>query len=389
MTSAPEASPTRRVTSRARSWRVVRTVLAWFVIALSLLVLFESLKARNPLGPPLAPPVISLAVPLILLRRRPLAVLTVLILGLVMVATLADGADAPWFLSDIRDFQALAADVAVGYVAATRPRRISITAGVVALLAQVLLLAGFPYHDLATTAAIMVIGTAGAWTIGHLVRQRRRYLAAQRDQAEVQAVQAERLRIARELHDMIAHSIGVIAIQAGVGRRVIDTQPTEARNALAAIEDTSRDTLAGLRRMLGTLRGTDAAPLDPTPGLGDLDALVARSTEAGLRVTVRRSGDATPLPADLDLSAYRIVQEALTNVIRHARARHCTVAIDRRDDELSLDISDDGTGSGTAGTGYGIVGMRERVALLHGTFSAGPQPGGGFRVAATLPLAAR
>jgi signal transduction histidine kinase len=237
----------------------------------------------------------------------------------------------------------------------------------------------------------MALGLVVVWQIGHSVRQRREYAEARREQAATQAVQAERLRIARELHDMIAHSIGVIAIQAGVGSRVMDTQPAEARNALNAIEDTSRETLAGLRRMLGALRRTDpgSAPRDPSPGLADLDGLVARSADAGVRVDVRRLGEELELPADLDLSAFRIVQEAVTNVIRHAGAHECRVVLDHRDEELLIEVTDDGRGAaGTPGTGYGIAGMRERAALLHGRFSAGPRPEGGFFVSVRLPIPA-
>jgi signal transduction histidine kinase len=240
------------------------------------------------------------------------------------------------------------------------------------------------------TAAVLVLGLLLAWQVGRSIRQRRDHTEARRAQAAVQAVQAERLRIARELHDMVAHSIGVIAIQAGVGGRVIETQPVEARNALNAIEDTSRETLAGLRRMLGALRGAEpqAAPLGPSPSLADLDGLVARSLDAGVRVRVRRLGRERPLPADIELSAFRIVQEAVTNVIRHAGTDECRVCLDYRDDELAIEVTDDGPGAAVPGAGFGIAGMRERAGLLRGGFSAGPLPEGGFRVAAELPVPA-
>jgi signal transduction histidine kinase len=209
-----------------------------------------------------------------------------------------------------------------------------------------------------------------------------------------QAVTAERLRIARELHDMIAHSIGIIAIQAGVGSRVIETQPAEALAALRAIEATSRETLSGLRRTLVALRQADLvaasvqAPLAPAPGLADVGRLAAATTDAGVRVDVRWGGKRRPLPVDIDLSAYRIVQEAVTNVVRHAGTRRCRVAIDYGEVELSVEVIDDGRGmpSSPVDAGFGITGMRERVSLLHGHFSAGPRPEGGFRVAARLPL---
>jgi signal transduction histidine kinase len=226
------------------------------------------------------------------------------------------------------------------------------------------------------------------------MRQSHVHAETLRAQATVQAVTAERLRIARELHDMVAHSIGIIAIQAGVGSRVIDTQPAEARNALSAIEATSRETLSGLRRMLGALRRaepgseSEAAPLDPSPGLADLDRLAATTADAGVRVEVQWRGQRRPLPADIDLSAFRIIQEAVTNVVRHAGTGHCRVSIDHQDEELSIEVVDDGRGCTIAGTGYGVIGMRERVGLLHGDLSVGPRPEGGFRVAARLPVPA-
>jgi signal transduction histidine kinase len=205
---------------------------------------------------------------------------------------------------------------------------------------------------------------------------------------------AERLRIARELHDIVAHSIGIIAIQAGAGRRVFDARPAEARDALAAIEATSRETLSGLRRMVTGLRlaepgpGPGQARMDPAPGLTGIERLAAMTLEAGVKIDVDWRGRQEPLPADIDLSAFRIIQEAVTNVVRHAGTDQCRVSIDQQDGYLSIEVTDSGRGGSVAGTGYGIAGMRERAALLGGGFSAGPRPGGGFRVAARLPLPA-
>jgi signal transduction histidine kinase len=212
---------------------------------------------------------------------------------------------------------------------------------------------------------------------------------------------AERLRIARELHDIVAHSIGIIAIQAGSGRSVFDARPDQARDALAAIEATSRETLAGLRRMMTGLRraepgsgpgsGAGQAPLGPAPGLADIERLAAVTLEAGVQVEVAWLGGREPLPADIDLSAFRIVQEAVTNVVRHAGTDRCLVWIDQQDGQLVIEVTDSGRSApaskiSAAGTGYGITGMRERAALPGGDFSAGPRPDGGFRVAARLPV---
>ena len=162
---------------------------------------------------------------------------------------------------------------------------------------------------------------------------------------------AERLRIARELHDIVAHSIGVIAIQAGAGRRVFDARPDEARDALAAIEATSRETLSGLRRMVTGLRRADPesgpgqAPPGPAPGLAAIERLAATTLDAGVRVDVDWHGSREPLPADIDLSAFRIIQEAVTNVVRHAGTDRCRVAIDRQDGQLSIEVTDSGRGA--------------------------------------------
>jgi len=235
-----------------------------------------------------------------------------------------------------------------------------------------------------------------AWLIGNSIRQAQARAELVRTQAAAQSALADRLRIARELHDIVAHSVGIIAIQAGAGRRVFDTSPAEARDALSAIEATSRETLSGLRRMVTGLRraelepGAGQAPLGPAPGLADVSRLAAMTLDAGVQVDVEWRGIWEPLPADIDLSAFRIIQEAVTNVVRHAGTGQCRVVIDQRGGQLSIEDTDSGRGGPVAGpaagTGYGITGMRERAALLGGDFSAGPCPGGGFRVAARLPV---
>ncbi|MFC8722704.1 sensor histidine kinase [Kitasatospora sp. NPDC057198] len=287
----------------------------------------------------------------------------------------------------------LFADVLVGVTAAARRRRTSLLAAALPVLA----VAGYALRQTAlgnpgqlSPALGLTAATAVGWLVGHTVRQQRRHDAELAGRATEQAVTAERLRIARELHDMVAHSMGVIAVQAAVAGRVIDTQPAEARTALGAIETTGRETLAGLRRMLGLLRAGDPEPAPPAPAalvsLADLDALAARAADAGVRVELRRLGPSGPLPAEVELAAFRIVQESVTNVARHAGTGRCTVTLDRRPGELALEIRDSGRGPAPGGTGWGIAGMRERAALLHGTLTAGPGPDGGFLVAATLPL---
>ncbi len=219
-----------------------------------------------------------------------------------------------------------------------------------------------------------------AWLIGNSIRLAHARAEALPAQSATQTALAERLRIARELHDIVAHSIGIIAIQAGAAHRVFDTSPAEARDALAAIEATSRETLSGLRRMVTGLRSADEEPgsgqtaLGPAPGLADLGRLAAQTLDAGVRVEVDWRGSREPLPADIDLSAFRIVQEAVANVVRHAGTGECLVVIDRQDGQLSIEVTDGGRGGDVAGNGYGITGMRERAALLGGEFSAGRGP---------------
>jgi len=202
----------------------------------------------------------------------------------------------------------------------------------------------------------------------------------------------ERLGIARELHDVLAHNISLINVQSGVALHLMDRQPEQARTALTAIEAASRDALLELRSVLDILRQPEeGAPRAPAPGLARLDSLATQARAAGLEVETRVESDIRQLPTPVDAAAYRVVQEALTNVIKHAGARNATVRIRDADGELNVEIEDDGRGTGLSGHaesgGSGIAGMRERVSALGGHLEAGPQPyGSGFRVHARLPV---
>lgn len=208
----------------------------------------------------------------------------------------------------------------------------------------------------------------------------------------------ERLLIARELHDVLAHNISLINVQAGVALHLLDERPDQARPALAAIKDASKEALGELRSVLDVLRRSEdgsTAPRAPTAGLRDLSGLVERTRAAGLDVTLDVAGEARPVPAGVDLAAFRIVQEALTNVVRHADTSRARVRLDYGDDELMVQVDDDGRvlasavtdiGDTTDGGGKGIAGMRERVLALGGSFEAGPRPGRGFRVRARFPI---
>ncbi|MDQ4055582.1 MAG: sensor histidine kinase, partial [Actinomycetota bacterium] len=204
------------------------------------------------------------------------------------------------------------------------------------------------------------------------------------------AVADERARIARELHDLVAHSMGVIVIQAQGAQRAIDPSPERAREALASIERAGRSGMAELRRLLGLLTetGDDADSTAPQPGLDQLPDLVDRVRATGLAVDLAVEGDVRPLPAGLELTGYRIVQEAITNVLKHAGATTVDVRVRYQPDSLDIDVRDHGRGSASAATngGHGLVGMRERVGLYGGSVTAGPRPEGGFSVRARIPV---
>jgi len=219
-------------------------------------------------------------------------------------------------------------------------------------------------------------------------RERRVRLAErERDVAAREAVVEERARIARELHDVIAHHVSMIVLQAGAERHALEDRDSSTREVLDTIERSGRDALTETRRLLGMLRDGGNDPLSPQPGLADLDTLVSQLRDAGLPVELHVEGERRKLPVGLDLSAYRIVQEALTNTLKHAGQATAAVRIRYDDDALELQIADDGasTMAHTNG-GHGLVGMRERVALYGGTFEARPRDEGGYLVRALLPI---
>jgi signal transduction histidine kinase len=232
-------------------------------------------------------------------------------------------------------------------------------------------------------AATMLVG----WT---MQSRRLRFEALEREQGEasLRAAADERLRIAQELHDVVAHSLGVIAVQASVGMHVIDTDPAEAKRSLEHISRTSRSSLAEIRRVLGLVRAGEPTTYAPTPGLADLPRLVEETAGAGLPVELTVADAAMDLPPGVELAAYRIVQEALTNALRHSGAKRAMVRVDVDAGRLRVVVSDDGAGQNGSRRpgGHGLVGMRERVAVYGGTLEAGPVAGGGFRVDASIPF---
>jgi signal transduction histidine kinase len=422
-------------------------------------------------------------VPVALRRRAPMMAFGGLVILAAMLSGLTMAAAAVIFL---------AVAYALYAVTVTSSRRTGLTALGLVLGLMVAITAagrGHPAVVLGGPYAPVALANVLAWTIGYSVRQRRLYVVRLQQQAASSAVADERLRIARELHDVVAHSMSVIAVQAGYGQYVIDDSPDGAREALGAIQATSREALDEMRRMLGVLRAQDVpatqglagglisgtglgldgvtgatsrrddgsvpchdragqAPLAPAPGLACLDRLIKRTCGAGVRVDLEVYGQARPLPAGLDLSAYRIIQEALTNVVKHAGSgARCTVHLGYDEGVLAIRVTDDGgqstmlpgyggpnaaghpaqadlvaadlvaadlaadsrvaagvgpklaAGQGTVGgwrmpseppvsAGHGIIGMRERAHLCGGELTARPLGDGGFQVTASLPLSA-
>lgn len=326
-------------------------------------------------------------------RRSPLRVLAV-------VAVAAMAYEVAGFSSTTLPFGLM---VALYTVAAYCDRRQSRLAGglVGAALVVVLLQARWEPSALQVVANLAIF--AMPWLVGDNVQVNRTRVAdlaeragrAERErQAEaLRAAGEERSRIARELHDIVAHSLSVMIVQAGGARRVLSREPGQAAEALASIESTGRQAMTEMRRLLGVLRDDrhdHQVSFAPQASLSSLPALVEHCAAAGLRVSIEVTGVERGLPPGVDLSAHRIVQEALTNVLRHAGTATATVRVAYGDRGVELEIHDDGNGKAVeaagAGNGHGLAGMRERVQLFGGDLVAGPQPGGGFRVTARLPL---
>lgn len=278
--------------------------------------------------------------------------------------------------------------VALWSLAETRDRRVSL-----AVLAPV---AVFLEVDNVCSPPVSI----GAWILGAYMQTRRRYVRAveeraatlerEREQLDLIAAQRERGAIARELHDIVAHSVTVMLIGVRGARDVLETEPHVAARTLERVETSAEQSLAELRRILVLLRGQHAAETRPQPALADLDEMVAGYRAAGLPVRLEITGEPLDLPGGVELSAYRIIEEALTNALKHAGATLATVRLSYGGAELEVRVHDDGTGTGEPGHGgHGLVGMRERVAVLGGDLETGRVPGGGFQVVARLPIGER
>lgn len=333
---------------------------------------------------------IMLLVPLALIGRTryPLAVMAVNIAAWVLIDLFTPADEDPLTL-------AITLAVAVYSVGAhTRGRRAAVGAGLVATMALLATAVDWnqgSFLDLVGNFTFFAGIFGGTWLAGRAIRRRRRRerdLILEREEKARLAVLEERTRIARELHDVVAHAISVIVLQARGARHALAAEPDDARGAIDAIEQTATQALREMRRLLGMLRaGDEEVALAPQPSLAQLDGLVTHVRDAGLPVEVRVEGVPRELAPAVDLSAYRIVQEALTNALKHAGPARAQVLVRYGEGVLELEIADTGAGGANGdGSGHGLAGMRERVAVFGGVLESGPRIEGGYAVRARLPL---
>ncbi|MFE4051968.1 MULTISPECIES: sensor histidine kinase [unclassified Streptomyces] len=378
----------------------------WAVVLFGISV-FSGAAVEEPQGTDrtaLIVPVVLLLSLVVALRRRMPERMLLLALAVGLGQLITDVATLP------ADFALLVIVYTVAAVGARWASRLALTAGLCAApLAQL----RWPNEDVgvATNLAVMVLQTvpfALAWVLGDSIRTRRAYFAQLEERAarlekerEAQAkvaVAAERARIARELHDVVAHNVSVMVVQADGAAYVLDAAPDQAKKALETISSTGRQALAEMRRLLGVLRTgehQEAGEYVPQPDVRQIEDLVEQCRGSGLPVDFKVEGTARPLPSGVELTAYRIVQEALTNTRKHGGPHvGASVRLVYFDDGLGLLVEDDGKGAphelyeegGFDGQGHGLIGMRERVGMVGGTLDAGPRPGGGFRISVLLPL---
>jgi signal transduction histidine kinase len=384
----------RRLRSLYRSLDPVRVDAVFAAVLLFAGVLAALLGEDKARGAQLIS-MVGVTVPVAFRRRRPIAAALTMALAL-LLATALGGAP-----TQATGIVALIALVSGAYMLGARTQGRVLAAGTIALI--VALAVDAIVEESQTVSALLfftffVVGLPVA--AGQATRSRAQLADELADRAvaleraregEAQAaVQEERARIARELHDVVAHDVSVMVVQAAAAKRIVEREPDRAEEAIVSIEGTGREALAEMRRLLGVLRrGDEDLALAPQPSLSRVDALLARTRAAGLDVALERSGDDTPLPAGVDLAAYRVVQEALANVVRHAGAEHATVRLTYDPRAVVVEVVDDGRGAANGGSkaGHGLIGLRERVELYGGDFEAGPRAEGGFGVRARLPVA--
>ena len=393
MTNASLRVTVRRVKWLQRAWRTIQrhpfagdAALAAALAGIVLSDIWTSADYYTASQAIYVPAALLMTLPLAWRRKAPLPVAAVVMGALVFESLAVGSAPTP-------DYQLVGWLIAIYTVAAHCGRRAALAGGAISLAAGLIWMGVDDF-----LFPVVVFG--GAWLAGRLVRQRdvhaqvmeeRSAALAREREANGRATAAEeRARIARELHDVLSHSVSVMVVQAGAERMALGSERSATAEALEAIERTGRQALAEMRRLLGMLRLGDEPPAHaPQPTLADLDALVSQVREAGVPVEVHVEGEPVLLPPGVAVSAYRILQEALTNVLKHAGPAHARVIVRYGGRELELEIADDGRGpQDAAEAGHGLVGMRERVALYDGHFDAGARNGGGFVVRVRLPLTA-
>jgi signal transduction histidine kinase len=359
-------------------------VLAFAVAALVLSEVFTSKSYLTGSNGVYVPVAVLMTVPLAWRRRAPLVVLVLVMGAFAAQSIILDPTPTP-------DVELIPALIAVYSVAAHGERWVPWVGGGIGIVAGLIWLGVDDF-------LLPIVMFGGAWLAGRLVQKRQLYAQAFAERARVLererdanarvAAAEERVRIAREMHDVVGHSVSVMVVQAGAERLALGEERPATREALLAIERTGREALAEMSRLLGVLRKEgEGLALAPRPSLAQVDALVQTVRAVGIPVELRVEGDQTALPPSVDVSAYRIVQEALTNVVKHAGPARATVVVRYSGRAVEVEVTDDGCGSvnGNA-AGYGLAGMRERVALHGGTLDTGSRSDGGFTVKARLPL---
>jgi signal transduction histidine kinase len=331
----------------------------------------------------------ALTLPLAWRRRAPLAAATI-VASAIVIDDLAAGWDSAVISFDC--------SIIAAYSAGAHARQRHAAAAAAALAAANLVDAlGAPGNRAGNLALGLVVFSLVPWLVGQALRRERArteelqelatQLAAEREQRTREAVSAERGRIARELHDIVGHAISLIAVQADAAGKLLRRDPSRAREPLETIQTTSRAALAEMRQLVGLLRDSnEEPPLEPQPGIADLERLVDNARHAGQPVTLELTGERRPLPATLDLAAYRIVQEGLTNVRKHAGSVRASVKIHYGENRLDVEVRNGGNAAIASGRGHGLIGIRERVTLLGGELKSGPAENGGFVLQARLPL---
>ena len=374
-----------------RYWFTVLVVLVAVWAALEVLFSLEGPDAPTSHKAVLVPAVVVTVLPLLAWRRFPFGAPAGVILALAAVS-FVDGRLIPFvFLPFIA---AMAAAFLFGML---RDARLAV-AGLALTLAMPAVVGAndpnFDPGDVLFPALIFTIFWGAGYAAGRKFAQaaeaeeRAARAEQEREERALAAVADEQARIARELHDLVGHSVSLMTVQAGAVRRLLSPEQQREREALEIVEQTGRQALAEMRRLVGVLRRPEEAPaLAPQPSLEYLEGLVANVREAGLPVELRIDGHATELPPGIDLTAYRLVQEGLTNALKHAQATRADVLVRYGDDDIEIVVSDDGRGAGSGdGGGHGLVGMRERVSVYGGEFESGPRPGGGYALRARLPV---